>query len=388
MSTIREGSPHVLIAGAGIVGLETALALRAVAGNAVRISLVSPEKDFRLRLLAPLDVLGAEPPETYELQAICDDLEVDLHSTTLETVAATAKCVRLGDGRTHSYDWLVLGLGARAHSSVTGVPIFRDSRDEALVRRLMLDLLSGRATRAAFVVPSGCSWPLPLYEVALLIAARVQDARVPAALSLITPERRPLELFGSRASALVAALLAERGIRFVGDSAAVSMDRGGRLQLGSQGALGVDRALSVPQLRGQRIPGVPASWWGFIPTDASGRVQGVSGIFAAGDITSSPIKQGGLAAQQADRIAETIALEAGLPVGSSRHRSVLQARLLGGSRPLFLRVELDRWHKPTSASLQRLEPGSGAHPEEPRKLMARYLAPYLERRSGHAPAAV
>ena len=36
-------------------------------------------------------------------------------------------------------------------------------------------------------------------------------------------------------------------------------------------------------------------------------------IFAAGDATSEPIKQGGLAAQQADAAAEAIAAEAGAP---------------------------------------------------------------------------
>lgn len=54
---------------------------------------------------------------------------------------------------------------------------------------------------------------------------------------------------------------------------------------------------------------------------------------------------------------------------------MLQARLLGGERPLLLRTELDWQGHPTSASF--------AHPQDNRargdtKVFGRYLVPYLE----------
>src|SRR5690349_24634702 len=48
MTTHQDPSRRlqVLIAGAGVAGLETALALRALAGKRVAITLVAPEHDF------------------------------------------------------------------------------------------------------------------------------------------------------------------------------------------------------------------------------------------------------------------------------------------------------------------------------------------------------
>ena len=46
---------------------------------------------------------------------------------------------------------------------------------------------------------------------------------------------------------------------------------------------------------------------GFVPVDPHGRVAGLERVYAAGDGTAFPIKQGGLATQQADAVAETIA---------------------------------------------------------------------------------
>ena len=43
---------HVLIAGAGVAGLEAALALRALAEDRVSVELVSPDPDFVYRPLA------------------------------------------------------------------------------------------------------------------------------------------------------------------------------------------------------------------------------------------------------------------------------------------------------------------------------------------------
>ena len=64
-------------------------------------------------------------------------------------------------------------------------------------------------------------------------------------------------------------------------------------------------------------------------------------VFAAGDATAGPIKQGGLATQQADAAAEAIAAEAGAPVTPRPCRRVLRGVVLTGEAPLFLRRDLD-----------------------------------------------
>ena len=64
-------------------------------------------------------------------------------------------------------------------------------------------------------------------------------------------------------------------------------------------------------MEGPGIDGLPADEDGFIPVDDHGRVKGVEDIYAAGDGTNFPIKQGGLGTQQADAVAEHIAHRVG-----------------------------------------------------------------------------
>jgi sulfide:quinone oxidoreductase len=132
--------------------------------------------------------------------------------------------------------------------------------------------------------------------------------------------------------------------------------------------------VATPQLRAQPITGVPGSWWGFVPTDAVGRVEGLADVYAAGDMTASPIKQGGVAAQQADRIAHTLATTLGIPAVEFRAARVLRARLLGGERPLMLRTELDENGQGTTATLEHTHTDQSATSS---KVFGRYLTPYL-----------
>ena len=57
--------------------------------------------------------------------------------------------------------------------------------------------------------------------------------------------------------------------------------------------------------RGRGSPAFPTTLTASSPSTAHGRVSATRGVFAAGDATSFPIKQGGLATQQADVAAET-----------------------------------------------------------------------------------
>ncbi len=65
--------------------------------------------------------------------------------------------------------------------------------------------------------------------------------------------------------------------------------------------------MALPRLRGPRIGGIPQTFDGFVPVDSFGMVSGTQDVYAAGDITTFPVKQGGIAAQQADAAAEAIA---------------------------------------------------------------------------------
>jgi sulfide:quinone oxidoreductase len=118
-------------------------------------------------------------------------------------------------------------------------------------------------------------------------------------------------------SAAVGSELAARG--FVVQASCHSASRGhGSLELwpGAR-RLHVDRIVTLPRLVGPRLRDVPCDRDGFLVTDSHGRVAGMNGIFAAGDATTFPVKQGGLAAQQAVAVAQTVAASVGADVSRS-----------------------------------------------------------------------
>jgi NADH dehydrogenase FAD-containing subunit len=67
------------------------------------------------------------------------------------------------------------------------------------------------------------------------------------------------------------------------------------------------------------------------------RAPGLAGVYAASDGSSFPIKQGGLATQQADAVAESIAAAVGAAVTPEPYRPVLRAALLTGGDTRYLR---------------------------------------------------
>jgi sulfide:quinone oxidoreductase len=75
-----------------------------------------------------------------------------------------------------------------------------------------------------------------------------------------------------------------------------------------------DRIMALPELRGPHIPGLPADGDSFLPVDRFGRVRGTGRVWAAGNVTDFPIKQGGVAAGLADVVAQDIAALAGVPL--------------------------------------------------------------------------
>jgi sulfide:quinone oxidoreductase len=368
---------RVLIAGGGIAAVEAALALRALAGDRVRLTLLSPDPVLQYRPAATLAAFDDRIPLRYDLRAIAADMRAVYQKTLVKSVAPQKRYVRTASGARLEYDVLILATGARAIAGIPGAMTFRDHRDLRLIRRVLADVDSGAVRRIVFAVPTGVSWPLPMYELALLFAARAIERGLDADVSLVTPEREPLEVFGPHASALVRGLLEDGSVRFIGAAPAAGVRRDGALMLQTGGPIRADRVVAVPQLRGRRIVGVPAGRWGFVPTHTDGRVDGIEDVYAAGDVTTFPVKQGGLAAQQADRIAHTIAAGAAASTKELRAGHVLLARLIGGRTPLILRTELDAWGQPGAAQLEQVgKHGAGSS----NKVLARYLTPYLETR--------
>ena len=363
-----------MVAGGGFAALEVVLGLRALAGDAARISLVSPDAVFAYRPAATLEAFCDAPPRAFDLPAIAADLGVRYHHTRVENVRVASRRIGLGSGGRLTYDALVWATGARAMVGIRGALTFRDQRDLPGFRALLGELDQRKLGFLVFAVPSGTSRRLPLCELALLSATRSRRRGARAEITLVTPEQRPLAAFGAQASELVAAELTDRGVRFLGACNPGSVCGGGALTVQSGATIQADRVVAVPVLKGARIAGIAANRWGFVPTDVAGRVQGMADVYGAG-ATAFPIKHGGLATQQADRIAHTIAAELGLTPHELKAKPVLEVKLVCGQRPLLLRVELDEFGQPTAATLAHTR--SDRQPTRP-KVFARYLNPYLE----------
>jgi sulfide:quinone oxidoreductase len=338
-------APHVLIAGGGVAAVEAMLALRAFAEERVTIELVSADPLLRYRPSATAAPFGADEVAAFELAELARRAGASFRRDALTAVIGGARTVRLASGTTRSYDALVLALGARRRAAIPGALTFRDQRDIHHVRRLLADLRAGAVRRVAFASPLGVAWTLPLYELALLTARAIEDEGLDASVALVTPERRPLEVFGAGAGRTVGALLADHGVRVVCDARPRTATREG-LALRHGGVLAADRVIAVPGLAGPELPGVPTDWNGFVATDPDGRVAELDSVYAAGDLTAFPVKQGGLAAQQADVVAAHVAASVGAdppPISAPR---VLRARLAGADEPLYLRAELDEHGRP------------------------------------------
>ena len=279
------------------------------------------------------------------------------------------------------YDVLLVACGAVPAVAVPGALTFRGPADTDRMRRLLEEISAGAVRRIAFVVPSGSVWSLPIYELALMTAAYAREHKLDVELALVTPEEEPLQLFGDAASRAVRGLLDESGIA-VHTATYPSEVVDGGLALIPEGGLAADRVVALPLLRGPRLDGLPQTRDGFIPVDEYGRVRDLEDVFAAGDITNFPVKQGGIAAQQADTVAAVIAASAPAPTSHPQpFRPVLRGLLLTGGQPRYFRQEITRG----VGEAATISPEPLWWP--PGKIVGRYLAPFLGALAGvEAPA--
>jgi sulfide:quinone oxidoreductase len=364
------GGLHVLIAGGGVAALETLLALRALAGDLVDLELLAPDPEFWYRPLAVAEPFDAGRARHFELAGIAEATGAGFTLDRLASVEPDARVARTGHGTEVEYDALVIACGAQPRPALAGAFTFRGPADTEAFRRLLAEAESGKVRSIVFAVPVTGAWPLPLYELALLTATHLEKCGRRVELALVTPEPAPLSLFGEAASAAVRGLLRDRGIR-LHTSCHSARYEAGRLELVPEGTLAADRVVALPRLEGPRILGIPQDTDGFIATDLGGRIHGLSNVYAAGDITQFPIKQGGIAAEQADAVAELIAAQAGAAVHPHRFQPVLRGLLLTGGAPLYLRSEPHGGRGETSTVTRETLWWP------PAKIAGRYLAPFL-----------
>jgi sulfide:quinone oxidoreductase len=363
---------HVVIAGGGVAALEAMMALRALAGARVRITLLAPETEYRYRPMAVAEPFTISHARRVALATVAADFDAELATGAIAAVEPDERYVVTLGGRRIGYDALVIACGTTARPAFDRVATIDDRNLGGTLRGLVQDVEEGYTSDIAFVAPAQAFWPLPLYELALLTAHRAYDMNVPVDIAIVSPESAPLALFGAGISHELDRLLREAKITFHGSSFARYAHEELVLEPGGM-RLRPERVVALPLLDGPQIAGVPADPHGFIAVDEHGAVAGLDGVYAAGDATAYPIKHGGVASQQADVVAAAIAARAGAGNPVPALQPVIRGMLLTGRAPRYFEAEIgdDGAFRSTLSDVCTWDP--------PGKLAARHLGAYLAR---------
>ncbi len=364
---------RVIVVGGGVAALETTLALTNLAPDLTDVAVLAPGEDFVYRPMTVREPFSYARARRYPLRRIVADAGAELIADALSWVDPYKQLLHTKGDRTLEYDALVLATGARIHPRFTHALTIDDRRLDDLLRGLVQDVEGGYVRSLAFVAPGRMAWPLPLYELALMTAGRAYDMGIALATTIVTPEDAPLAVFGARVSEAVAELLARENIQTVTSAYAEVPDTGSVTINPGDRHLNVDRVVALPELYGPCLRGIPLGEHGFVRTDAYGRVREVPNVYAAGDATDFAIKHGGVASQQADVVAQSIAALAGAAVTPEPFHPVIRGMLLTADRPRYLTARITGGHGFSS------EFSDTPTWSPPHKIAARYLAPYLER---------
>ena len=332
-----------LVVGGGIAGIEALMALADLGDNRLRVRVVAESTSFVL----PREALGVpwgRPSLHIDLEQLCRAFGARFVLGTVTGVDADARCVYTSGGHQLDYERLLLAPGARfalpyGATRTIGFGVL----PEALARDM--------AGSAAIVVPAAASWTMPAYQLALSAAGAGRDVRV------LTAEDAPLQAFGPATHAATSALL---------DRHEVVVETGHAPAPGTPISGLADTVIALPLLGGPAIEGLPLDAQGFVRVDDHMAVDGLADVHAAGDATRHAIKQGGLAAQQADTAAAEIVRSCGGATPRIAYDPVLRGKLTTpDGEELYLQRVLDGrdpgraaagplWHPPGALCARRL----------------------------------
>lgn len=366
-----------MILGGGIAGLEALLALADLAGERTAITLVAPFPDFLYKPTTVEEPFTGQPAEHRELGPLAADLGASFVLGSARAVDYPARRVELGEGEPVPFESLIVCVGGRATDPYRGATTFRATGEPLAIDPVIETALGHGSRTLAFVVPPGVTWPLPLYELALMTRRRADEAgRADLRIALLSPEDAPLAAFGVTASEAIADLLGVRRIEFAGGSHVVEDDEGRLSVIPQHEALDAGAVVALPLIEGPGIEGLPCDEHGFVPIDEHARVRGMPGVYAAGDGTTFPVKQGGIATQQADAAVEHLAASLGAEMDPAPFEPVLRGQLIVGGESLNIRHDLEGGHGEGEVSLDYLW-------WPPHKVSGRYLAPWLAHETPH-----
>jgi sulfide:quinone oxidoreductase len=239
------------------------------------------------------------------------------------------------DGETLPFDYLLLAIGGRTERAVGQGHVWERGSDPGFLDHTIADIVAGRIASVAVVIPRGAHWPVPAYELALVLGWTTGATRT--RVTLITAERRPLGALGADATEVVCGELEEAGVELISgvevidaherepggmaivpepDADADADALRGRptdpaaIRFGGAPVRRFDRMISLPAGSGPFLPGVATDAAGYIQVNAQLQVCGSDRIWAVGGCVSAALEHGTLAACQADAAIAAIAAAA------------------------------------------------------------------------------
>ena len=332
VSTSRVGearADRVCVVGAGTAGLEALLSIRDALGASVDLCLVAPDREFRYRPMHRDSLFRPARERAIKVADLVAEAGATWVRDRAEVVRESERCLLTRGGDIVEFDYLLLAPGERSKRPLAQGYLWERGGDPSFLDTIIRQIAAGTVASVAVAVPRGARWPVPAYELALILAwsAAGTDARI----TLVTAEENPLGALGSAASDAVSDELALAGVETItGVELADAPARGARamtvadliivperaedeataligrptdparVQIGDGVAREFERLISLPVMLGPHIAGVARDHAGFVAVDETLKVCGSDVVWAAGGCVAGAFAHSALSAQQAD----------------------------------------------------------------------------------------
>jgi sulfide:quinone oxidoreductase len=359
--------PVLCIVGAGTAGLEALLAARQRFGARVELRLIAPDREFQYRAIRPGQTFRPVPERSLQIADVTAEAGADWVTDRVAAVHGADRQLLTRDGELVDFDYLLLTAGVISHRTLHHGEVWQRGNDPRFLDRIIDDALAGEIRSIAIVIPRGARWPVPAYELALVLAWRAAGARTE--INLITSEERPLATLGTEASNLVLHELRDAGIHLQTGVEVVDEPRDSsphtspalvlvperpdqlpdaltgrptdpaRIRIGAGVEVEFDRLISLPAATGPAIAGVPTDACGFIAVDETFKVRDSHRIWAAGGCIAAALEHSALAAEQADAAITEIAAAIAGPHGPGSAAPSRVPELTG----ILLSGQRDQW---------------------------------------------
>jgi sulfide:quinone oxidoreductase len=332
--------PVICIVGAGTAGLEALLSAHEALGASADLRLVAPDREFRYRPMHRDSLFRPARERSIKVADLVAETGATWVRDRVEVVRESERCLLTRDGDTVEFDYLLLATGERAKRPLAQGYLWERGGDPSFLDEIIREISAGKVASVAVAVPRGARWPVPAYELALILAWSAAGTN--AAITLITAEERPLGALGYPASQAIAEELDNAGVEtIVGVELVDAPERGAppmtvadlvivperaedqataligrptgpaRVRIGAGVAREFQRLISLPVMLGPSIAGVASDRAGFVAVDESLKASGSDVVWAAGGCIAGALAHSALSAQQADAAVAAITAACG-----------------------------------------------------------------------------